>query len=147
MSRRKSIVNALAESFKAIDGTGNFTTNIFDNSYPKLKFWDEVQDFPSIYVTAGPETREYLPSDFTWGYVNVSVKLYTKGEEPLDLLEDLLEDAESVIHSLNGVIVYGAGGNERTTDINITSIVTDEGLLRPYGVGEISLLVRYMIIR
>jgi hypothetical protein len=93
MTKRISIVTALAEKFKEIDGTGSYKTNLFSNSYPKLKFWDEVQDFPCVYLTAGTEVREYMPSDFTWGYLNISVKVYVRSEsEAQEQLENLLDD-------------------------------------------------------
>lgn len=145
MSRRTSIAKALAEKLKVIDGSETFKSNIFGNSYAKLKFWDEVSDFPCIFVVSGSETRDYLPSNFTWGYLGVSLKLYVKGENPQDLLEDLLEDVENVIDA-NRVLVYDETNGYETTEILITSITTDEGLLAPYGVGEINLQVRYMII-
>ena len=81
MSKRTSIVKALAEKLKTIDGRTPYTVNVFNNVFPKLKFWDEVSDFPSIYMSAGSETREYHPSDFAWGYLNVSVKVYCKGDD------------------------------------------------------------------
>ena len=142
MSRRTSIVKAIAEKFKSIDGSSNFKSNIFNNSFAKLKFWDEVNDFPCIYTVAGPETREYLPSAFSWAFLNVSVKVYVKGEEPQQLLEDLIEDVEAVIDN-NRALVYDVENNYQTTEILITSITTDEGLLAPYGVAEINLQVRY----
>ena len=146
MTRRISVVKALAEKFKIIDGTGSFKTNLFDNSYPKLKFWDEVQDFPCVYLTAGTEIREYMPADFTWGFLNVSIKVYVRSEsEAQQLLEDLLDDLEKVIHD-NRVLVYDTTNNFSTTEILIQSITTDEGLLAPYGVGEINLQVRYALV-
>jgi hypothetical protein len=146
MTRRISIVKALSEKFKIIDGTGSYKTNLFDNSYPKLKFWDEVQDFPCIYLTAGTEVREYMPTDFTWGFLNVSVKVYVRSEsEAQQQLEDLLDDLERVIHD-NRVLVYDTTNNLSTTEILIQSITTDEGLLAPYGVGEINLQVRYALV-
>lgn len=146
MSRRTSIVKALAEHLKVIDGTGSYKSNINNNSFAKLKFWDEVNDFPCIYVTAGQETREYLPAAFAWGFLNVSLKVYTKGEDAIQLLEDLLEDIENVIDGLKGVLVYDTTNNYDTAEISITSIVTDEGLLNPYGVGEVNLLIRYQVM-
>jgi hypothetical protein len=146
MSRRTSIVKALAEELKVIDGTGSFKSNLNNNSYSKLKFWDEVSDFPCIYVTAGTESREYMPAAFAWGFLNVSLKVYTKGEDAIQLLEDLLEDIEKVIDGFNGVLVYDASNNYSTAEISITSIVTDEGLLNPYGVGEVNLLIRYQVM-
>ena len=145
MSRRTSIVKALVEKLKTIDGTGSFKTNLYEAAFPFLKFWDEVNNFPSIYVTAGSETREYLPSAFTWGYLGISLKIYTKGEDAQQLLEDLLEDIESVIDANRG-LVYDTGNNYETTEILLTSITTDEGLLAPYAVGEINLQVRYAIM-
>ena len=145
MSRRASIVKALAEKLKTIDGTGIYKTNIFNNSFAKLKFWDETNDFPSIYVVAGSEAREYMPSAFTWGYLGVSLKIYCKGEESQQLLEDLLEDVENVIDA-NRVLVYDAVLGYETTEILITSITSDEGLLEPYAIGEINLQVRYHIM-
>jgi hypothetical protein len=143
MSRRTSIVKALAERFKTIDGTAPYQTNLFSNSFAKLKFWDEVNDFPAVFVTPGSEQREYLPGDFTWGYLGVCVKVYVRSEdESQEQLETLLEDLEKCIDS-NRVLSYS--DTEETTEILVTSITTDEGLLAPYAVGEINLQVRYAL--
>lgn len=145
MSRRTSIVKALTEKFKQINGQGSYKTNLFQNAYAKLKFWDEVEDFPSVYLTPGSEQREYLPGDFTWGFLGVSVKVYCKGEDADQELEILLEDLETCIDS-NRVLVYDNAKAYETTEILIQSITTDEGLLAPYAVGEINLQVRYAIM-
>lgn len=141
-TKRTSIVTALAEKFKLINGIAPYQTNLFDNAHAKLKFWDEVQQFPAVFVTPGSEQRDYLPGDFTWGYLNVCVKAYVRGEEPQTELEQLLEDLETVV-DLNRVLEYSSG--KFTTEILVTSITTDEGLLAPYGVGEINLQVRYAL--
>lgn len=146
MSRRTSIVKAVSEKLKVIDGTGSYKTNLFSNSYAKLKFWDEVNDFPAVYTVAGGETREYHPAGFAWGFLNLSLKVYTKGEESQTQLEELLEDIESILDSTLGVIVYDTTNNYGTSEISITSITTDEGLLAPYAVGEMNLLIRYQIM-
>lgn len=146
MSRRTSIVKAVSEKLKVIDGTGSYKTNLFSNSYAKLKFWDEVNDFPAVYTVAGGETREYHPAGFAWGFLNLSLKVYTKGEESQTQLEELLEDIESILDSTLGVIVYDTINNYGTSEISITSITTDEGLLAPYAVGEMNLLIRYQIM-
>ncbi len=147
MSRRTSIVKVLAEKLKVINGDFPYKTNLFDNSYSKLKFWDEVSDFPAVYVVAGSESREYLPAAFSWGFLGVSLKVYCKGEDSQQELEDLLEDIEEVLDGTNGILVYDIDNSYKTTEISITSITTDEGLLSPYAVGEINLLVRYQIMK
>jgi len=146
MTKRTSIVTALAEKLKIIDGNAPYSSDLFGNSYPKLKFWDEVQDFPSVYLVAGSETRQYHPADFTWALLNISIKVYVKDESyPQEELEDLINDLETVINN-NRVLVYDVTNNLSTTEILIQSITTDEGLLAPYGVGEINLQVRYALV-
>lgn len=143
MSARSSIINSLVEKLKLIDGVTPYVTNIFNNAYAQHKFWNEVIDFPCIYVVPGSETREYLPAGFKWGYLNVALKVYVKSDASAQDLENLLQDIELVIDA-NRVLVYET--TKETTEILITSIVTDEGLLVPYGVGEVTLLVRYQIL-
>lgn len=142
MSSRSSITNALVEKLKLINGT-NYTSNINSNAFALNKFWDECLDFPAIYVTPGSESREYHPGGFKWAYLNLSIKVYTKGEVPIVELESLLQDIEKVIDASRS-LVYNT--NQETTEILINSIVTDEGLLLPYAVGEISITVRYQVL-
>lgn len=143
MSARSSITTALVDKLKLINGTGIYSTNLFDNVYAMHKFWDECNDFPSIFVVPGTEAREYHPAGFKWGFLNISIKLYTKSENPVQELENLLQDVEKLLDS-NRNITYATG--KETTEILITSIVTDEGLLIPYGVGEVTINVRYQIL-
>lgn len=145
MSKRNSIVKALTEKLKLIDGNAPYTVDLEGAAYPKLVFWDEAVNFPSIYVTPGSEVREYLPSDFKWAFLNVALKVYCKGDEAQEQLESLLEDIETCI-DLNRVLVYDQSNGWETTEILITSITTDEGLLAPHAVGEINLQVRYQIM-
>lgn len=145
-SRRTNIVKALSELMKTIDGTGTFNSNLYGNSFPILKFWDEINDFPAIYTTAGPEHREYMPGGLKWGNLTVTMRVYVKQEFPQELLELILMDIESLI-DLNQNLVYDETvpcGN--TIEINIASIITDEGLLDPYGVAEVTLDVKYQVL-
>lgn len=143
MTKRKTIVDALVEELKEIDGTASYASNLYNNVHPKLKFWNEVQDFPYVCVVAGPESRQYLPSNFVWGFINVAIKAYTKGEDDAQsLLEDVLADIESKINSFKGRMTFNS---ETTAEIRVESVITDEGLLAPYGVGEILVNIRYQI--
>ena len=145
MSRRTSIIKALFEKLKLIDGNAPYNINIFNNATPHLVFWDSCLDFPAIYGSTGTEQREYLPAGFTWAYLGISLKLYCKGENSQEQLEQLLEDVENVIDA-NRVLVYDTTNNYETTEILVVSITTDEGLLAPYAVGEINLQVRYALM-
>jgi hypothetical protein len=145
MSRRTSILKAIVEKLKLIDGETPYNTNIFSNAYPILKFWDEVNDFPCVYGSSGSETRDYLPGNFTWVYLGITLKMYCKGENAQIELEQLLEDIETVINK-NRVLVYDVDKNYETTEILVVSITTDEGLLAPYAIGEMNLQVRYQMM-
>ena len=146
MTKRTQITKALVEKLKLIDGTEPYITNLYGNAYAKLKFWDEVQDFPSVYLSPGMEMREYLPGDFAWGFLNIAIKAYVRNEDDTqEELEQLLEDIERCVDQ-NRVLVYDIDSGAETTEILVQSITTDEGLLVPYGVGEINLQVRYPIV-
>jgi hypothetical protein len=139
---RSAIVNALIAKIKQIDGGGSWHVDLADNVTNKLIFWDEVNDFPYVSIVAGNEVREYLPGGFKWGMLGINIRMYVYGEEPLDELEKVLYDIETQIDA-NNVLTYDTG--KQTEQMTILSIATDEGLLAPYGVGEVTLEVRYQI--
>jgi hypothetical protein len=145
MSKRTQIVKALTAKLNLINGKSPYSVNLFKNAYAKLKFWDEVDDFPSVYLTPGTELREYHPSDFTWAYLGVTIKVYCRGESSSEQLELLLTDIENCVDD-NRQLVYDITNNYSTTEILVQSITTDEGLLAPYAVGEINLQVRYALM-
>ena len=144
MSKRSQIVAALVGKLKEISIANGYNTELFEAVYPRLVFWDQTSTFPSLYVVAGSESREYLPSRFAWGYLGVSIKVYCKGDNPQQALENLLEDIEKIVYN-NHDLTINLDSHEQTTEILVSSIVTDEGLLDPYGIGEINLQVRYPI--
>jgi hypothetical protein len=140
MSYRSKIVDELVVKIKEINGSGTYLSNLYGNVHNKLKFYNEVDDFPSVYLSVGPETREYLPGDFKWAHLSVTIRIYVKAEEPEAELEKVFTDIESVIDA-NGNLDYDNG--KFTEDMKIMAINTDEGLLAPIGVGEITLHIQY----
>jgi len=140
MSARSKIVEALIVKLKEIDGSSAWQSNLYKNVYNRLKFWDEIDDYPSVFLNAGGETREYLPGGFKWAYLMVSIRIYVSDEEPEARLEEILEDIEKIIDE-NGNLVYDTG--KSIEDMKIISIQTDEGLLNPIGVGELTLQIMY----
>jgi aspartate/tyrosine/aromatic aminotransferase len=129
---------------KTIDGTGAFLSNVYGNVSPRLKFWDEVTDFPAIHLNAGSETREYQGGGYKDRYLNITVRVYVNQEDAVDALDKLIEDIETVLED-NSRLTYTdkQGVSQFTHQISIISINTDEGVLEPYGVAEISIQVRY----
>lgn len=144
MSDRVDIVEAIKLKILELNGTGDYVSDIGQNCFTSMRFWDELNDFPSVCVVAGTETRQYLPGDFQWGFLGVSIKLYVKtGDDPAVPLERLISDVELAIKKCTNM-PYGIS-TKRTTDARVSSIVTDEGLLKPYGIGEVNISVQYQV--
>ena len=143
-SRRQSIVSALVTKLKLINGTGSYLTNVYNNVHPRLKFWDEVEEFPAIHLNAGSESREYQGGGYKDRFLSITVRLYINEEDAVDALDKLIEDVETSLE-VNSRRAYTdrQGATQHTQQISIISIYTDEGVLEPYGVGEILIEVRY----
>lgn len=143
-TRRLGITHALAEKLKEIDGNGDFNTDVYGNVSPRLKFWDEVNEFPAIHLNTGSETRDYQTGGYKDRFLSITVRVYVHSEDSVEALEELLEDIETVIET-NSRLEYEdrRGSSHYTHQISIISIDTDEGVLEPYGVGEMLLEVRY----
>jgi len=143
-TRRLGIVNALVEKLKDIDGTGAFLTDLSLNVSPRLKFWDEVEEFPAVHLNAGSETREYQTGGYKDRFLTITVRCYVQDEDSVEALDGLLEDVETVIEN-NSRMAYTdrTGATQYTQQITVVSIDTDEGVLEPLGVGEMLIEVRY----
>lgn len=142
-SRRAAITKALSEKLAQIDGRGVFHTAVAEVS-PRLKFWDEVEEFPAIHLNAGSETREYQAGGYKDRFLNVTIRCYVNQEDSVDALDELLEDVETVLEENSRFSYRDRFGIEKfTQQISIISIDTDEGVLDPLGVAEILIEVRY----
>ena len=138
-------MEALVNKLKDIDGTGHFLSNVNENVSPRLKFWDEVDEFPAIHLNAGQETREYQGGGYKDRFLVVTIRCYVNSpDDATEELNLLMEDIETVIEDNAQLKYVDAQNNEFTTQqITIVSIDTDEGVLEPLGVGEITIEVRY----
>ena len=143
-TRRQAIINALVNKLKSIDGNGEYLTNLFNNVHPRLKFLDEIEEFPAVHLNAGSETREYQGGGYKDRFMSVTLRCYVNSEDAVEDLDKLLEDVEVVLED-NSRLEYidRKGATQYTHQITIISIDTDEGVLEPYGVGEMTIEVRY----
>jgi hypothetical protein len=143
-TRRLGIIAGLVDKLKDINGSGTFLSNVNENVSPRLKFWDEVDEFPTVHLNAGAETREYQGGGYKDRFLSVTVRCYVQAEDAVAALDALLEDVETVLEE-NSVMEYKdrTSTSQFTQQITIVSIDTDEGVLEPLGVGEILIEVRY----
>lgn len=142
-TRRSAIVNAMVTKLEEIDGTGHFLSSV-SNVSPRLKFWDEIEEFPAIHINAGSETREYLGAGEKFRYLTLTFRCYVQEDDAVEALEKLMEDVETVLET-NNPITYTdkLGAVQSTIQTTILSIDTDEGVLEPLGIGEIITTVQY----
>lgn len=143
-SRRMAIVQAIGDKLKLINGNFPYRTNLYGNVLPRLKFWDEVEDFPAVHVSAGSETRQYQGGGYKDRYLTVTIRVYVSEEDAVFSLEKLFEDIETVLED-NAALSYTDqdGATQGIQQITILSLDTDEGALEPLAVGEIICEVRY----
>ena len=143
-SRRIAIVDALVEKLEEIDGSGNYRTDLNGNVSRRLRFWDEVDEFPAIHVSAGSETREYLGAQNKTRFMNLTLRCYVNDENSVEALEGLMEDVETVLDTHSRLRYVDRKYDFQYTQlISVLSLDTDEGALEPLGVGEIVCEVRY----
>ena len=143
-TRRLGIIQAMVEKLKDINGSGTYLTNLNENISPRLKFWDEVEEFPAVHLNAGSETREYQGGGYKDRFLSVTLRCYVQDEDSVLALDELMEDVETVLEE-NSKLQYNDrnGVAQYTQQITIISLETDEGVLEPLGVGEMLIEVRY----
>ena len=142
---RKKIVDALVEQIKEIDGNHPFNSNVFNNVHSGMLFLDQIQEYPKVCVVSGDETREYQPGEFKWRFLSLDIRVYVEDQDdPQEVLALLIEDIERIIDD-NDVLTYDdtVSPNLKTTSLTLESLSTDEGVLTPLGIGEITIECRY----
>ena len=142
---RKKLVDALVEKIKGIDGNFPNNSNVFNNVHSGMIFLDEIQEYPKVCVVSGDETREYQPNEFKWRFLSLDIRVYVEDQEdPQEVLARLMEDIERVVDD-NDVLIYDdtVSPNLTTTSLTLQSLSTDEGVLAPLGIGEMTLECRY----
>jgi len=143
-TRRRAIVEALALKLENINGTPPFRSAV-STVERRLKFWDEVTEFPTIHIGAGAETREYDGGGFRFRFLRLTVRCYVSDDDDvITALEELLEDVETVLENEDPLTYYDSTGTSQSTvQTTIATVDTDEGVLEPLGVGEITCEIRY----
>ena len=142
-SRRRDIANFLVGELKKINGAAStfdssytYQVNLFDNVFRRLKFLDEINDFPSVFLQAGTENRVYDSKGLTTSTLDIMIRVYVHTENAVEELESTMQDIEFVIYNMD-TEKYGM------MDVQVATMSTDEGLLDPYGIGEVGVTVQY----
>jgi len=145
-SRRREITELIILNLKEIDGLTSgfdaaytYNINLFNNVDRGLKFLDEINDFPFVFVQAGEEIRNYQTEGNTSATLDIVIRCWIHAENAVSVSENLIQDIEHVIYSIP------SNTNLEILDIIINNISTDEGILEPWGLAEIFVTVFYEI--
>ena len=151
-SRRKRIIDFLVSELKFIDGEADgrnigvvrsgytYKTNVFNNVFRRMKFLNEINDFPTLCVTAAGEDRIEIGAGVRFGTFGFEIRGYVKDENTIEVEEDLADDIEYVLESVNN-----QPNAFDIVDVRITSTETDEGLMTPFGVVIVNGIIRYQV--
>ena len=151
MSRRTQIIDFLVTELKRINKQQDsrtvpvrngytYKTNVFNNVFRRMKYLNEINDFPTLCVTATGEDRLELGAGVRFGTFGFEIRAYVKNEAIIETEEDLADDIEFVLENLTSEATARA---REITDVRITSTETDEGLMAPFGVVIINGILRY----
>ena len=142
---RSKVVDAIVKKLNGIDGQFPYNSNIFKNVHGHMIFLDQIQEYPKVCIVAGDETRQYQPGEFKWRFLSLDIRVYVEDQEdPQEVLALLMEDIERVVDN-NDVLTYDDTVSPKltTTSLTLQSLSTDEGVLTPLGIGEITIECRY----
>jgi len=144
-TKRKKITDALVEKLKQIDGSHPYNINLFQNVKANMIFLDEIEQYPKVCVVAGDESREYQPGNFKWRFLTLTIRAYVKNEDDAqEELALLFEDIENILDN-NDAMVYddSVSPSQAITQLTVLNLSTDEGVIKPLGIGEMAIEVRY----
>lgn len=151
MTDRTSIRDSLVETMR-LDMTGENDTYYIDidnQVFGDELVFEDLKAYPAINVTLGPEAPEYQGSGFRWSLLTVYFTCFVKNQDAAEEeLEKLLQDVKTFVdinESLNYTVIKPDGSTETRaiTEIRYEELATDEGTMRPFGVGQIVVTVRY----
>lgn len=142
--RRTLVTAAIAEKLRKIDGTGSWLRNISGVVHTRLRFPNEINEFPFVSVTATDETRNYLGGGRRDRYLQVIIRVYVQEEDSLVALDKILEDIETALEGNTKLDYIDRQGNpQQILNIELQQIMTDEGALEPMAIAEMVIKVQY----
>lgn len=144
MIKRDLITTYILDKLKQINGQTStynpdyiYSTDLMGKVYEGLKFYDEIHDFPCIYASEGREYRFYHESYLTEGLYYLTLRCYISSYDrtALDTIDGLIQDIEHIVDHLEGNPEIGL------EYVDIMKIQTDNGILDPDSIAEVTLLV------
>lgn len=156
MSHRINIRDKLVESMK--DELSAANSNIYFTDIDRQVFGDQlflsqIDVFPAITISVGPERPTYQPGGFRWLNADYYIRIYVRSEDgSAEQLEKIIEDIKTFIDLHEdfeydirkpGMKPEDPSEKGQVTQFTLLEITTDEGVLKPYGVAEMLVSILY----
>ena len=137
MSRRSDILN-------------EFTTHLRSAQYVDaplplngvqrgMKWLDQINDFPYICYHVDSSDLVHIGANERYYLMNISLRGYVRGDDSQSLSDQLALDIENAAIGFRDA----ATSTHSIVDSRIVGVSTDEGLMEPHGIVEMSLEISY----
>ena len=137
MSRRSDILN-------------EFTTHLRSAQYVDaplppsgvqrgMKWLDQINDFPYICYHVDSSELVHIGANERYYNMQLSLRGYVRGENSQSLTDQLALDIENAAIGFRDA----ATSTHMIVDSRIVGVSTDEGLMEPHGIVEMSLEISY----
>ncbi len=152
MSTKNTILQNLITHMKLINGQEHvvpgcpfspytYKNNVSNNVTDELKFLENINDFPTItFFQTSSEQRMVVGSGEVYASVNYIVRCYFMASENQEQADDFIEDLQYSINSFKYT-----QSNADLVDVRILAVSSDEKILDPYGISEVSLALVYRL--
>jgi len=138
-TRRTQIVEALVS-----DIHGNIARMLPTNVTRQMVFLNEVNDFPFVCMLVEPETRFHYGAGRKLATLALSLRGYVfdgDSGENIDLAEDLGMDIDSLV-----IDTFAEAHRDLGVEFAaVESFRTDEGLMSPYGIADLTITITYEV--
>jgi len=128
-TRRSQIIDAFRDHLDTI-GT-------IEKVFKRYMYMNEINDFPAITFVARQEAREHRGAGRKLAVLSVALRVYVYDRDINDLDERLAEIEEKVN-------TFAESYRQHAVEIaQVVTVSGDEGLMRPYQVGDMDILITY----
>lgn len=132
MTTRTPLINTFLEYLRTNTSANKITRGML--------VLDKVNDFPTICVHAGRETRQAIGGGVNYGFIQITLRGYVHSENSTTAAENLATEIEAAVE------LYAAEQcSNNVQDARVTYIRTDEGLFDPYGILDMGIVIQYLI--
>ena len=138
-TRRTQIVEALVSDIHT-----NIARMLPGNVTRQMVFLNEVNDFPFVCMLVEPETRFHYGAGRKLATLALSLRGYVfdgDSGENIDLAEDLGMDIDSLV-----IDTFAEAHRDLGVEFaGVESFRTDEGLMSPYGIADLTITITYEV--